>query len=86
MDQSKRALLFCYWHYFLCKQQEEEDVVICHKIPSLIFIMVPANEAKNKATAPQQPTQGQKKGVGNYGRVETKHMLDTMEKIVPIGP
>ena len=93
MDRSKRALLFCYWHYLLCKQQEEEDVDddVPHKIPSSIFIMAPSEptEAAKEATDPPptaQPAQGRKKGVGNYGRVETKYMLDAMEKIVPIGP
>ena len=84
MEPSKRPLLFSYWHYLLCKQQQEEEVP--HKIPLSFFIMVPAKEATTPQPNAQQPTQGQKKGVGNYGRIETKHMLDTMEKIVPIGP
>ena len=69
-----------------------------HKIPSHIFIMAPAAGKKKGRKTPAPPEKdedkdndkdndkGRKIGTPNYGIAETTHLLDIMERILPIGP
>ena len=45
-----------------------------------------ASDPDPDESAPAASQAGRKKGVGNYKTAETKHLLDIMEKILPIGP
>ena len=84
-EMSYRSLaLLLYW---LAVEEEQDfgddgdhffDGASSHKIPSIIFV--------RKTTTMAPNANGRKSGASNYCKLETKHLFDIMENLLPIGP
>ena len=74
----RKSPVMALLHFIMERSQKRTDDHIRIRIPLHIFASLPIQRTKMSSN-------GRKHGQGNYGRVETVHLLNILQRILPIG-